>query len=187
MAKRPSVAAAAHRIVCGMIERTPSETRPRPNDGARAISALLHVLEAIEGVRLDSWENIGLTLQQCRVLHVIEHEMDAPVQTDLAKRLGVRPATVTLQLNKLKRQGLIERIRDRDDRRVRHVVLTEMGRQVLGSILSPPHGDIARALARYRREEVDAALTMIDQLERWVTQRAESPAAPQQLHAVASG
>jgi DNA-binding MarR family transcriptional regulator len=168
-----------------MNERDQAEPCAGQPEAARTLLAFVRVLEAIEGVRLDTWESVGLTLQQCRVLHVIEHEMDAPVQSDLAKRLGVRPATVTLQLNRLMRLGLVERIRDRTDRRVRHVVLTECGKQVLGSMLHPAPGNIARALAQYPRDEVDALQAMIDQLGRWVTQRAASPL-PAQLRAVAS-
>lgn len=180
---RPSVDGQGDRILDASM-KSESEPCGQP-DATRALMEFLRVLETIEGVRLDAWEGVGLTLQQCRVLHVIEHEMDAPVQSDLARRLGVRPATITLQLNRLMRLGLVERIRDRSDRRVRHVVLTECGRQVLGSMLHPPPGSVARALGRYRRDEVEAMLTMLDQLREWITRRAERPA-PQPLPVAAS-
>lgn len=182
---RPSVPGAADRILDSDMNNDDQSQPCGQSEAVRALTEFVRVLEAIEGVRLDTWENTGLTLQQCRVLHVIEHEMDAPVQSDLARRLGVRPATVTLQLNRLMRLGLVERIRDRTDRRVRHVVLTECGRQVLGSMLHPPPGNVARALGKYRRDELEAMLTMLDQLQDWIKRRAESPAVPQ-LHAVAS-
>jgi DNA-binding MarR family transcriptional regulator len=176
MAMRPSEPAAGERILNpDMKNGTGPEPCGQP-EASRAVAEFVRVLEAIEGVRLDTWENVGLTLQQCRVLHVIE---------DLARRLGVRPATVTLQLNRLMRLGLVERIRDRTDRRVRHVVLTECGRQVLGSMLHPPPGTVARALAQYHRDEVEALCTMLDQLNAWITRQAES-SVPSQLPAAAS-
>jgi len=181
---RPSVPDSGERTLDPDMGNDATQPCGQP-EAARALMEFVRVLEAIEGVRLDTWENTGLTLQQCRVLHVIEHDMDAPVQSDLARRLGVRPATVTLQLNRLMRLGLVERIRDRADRRVRHVVLTECGRQVLGSMLHPPPGNVARALGKYRRDEVEAMITMLDQLSEWIKRRAESPAVPQ-LQAAAS-
>lgn len=140
----------------------------------RTIAAFLTVLERIEGLRLETWEHVGLTLQQCRVLHVIEHEMRAPVQSDLARRLGVRPATVTLHLNRLMRLGLVERLPDASDRRVRHVVLTDQGRRVLGSLMQPPMDDVARALGDYPGDEVEALSAMIERFNNWVSRLAET-------------
>lgn len=156
-------------------------------EAARALTAFVQVLEAIEGARLEVWEQTGLTLQQCRVLHIIEHELHFPVQGDLARRLGVRPATVTLQLNRLMRLGLIERIRDHSDRRIRHVALTECGRRVLDAMFHPPPGALARAIASYPRENVDAALAMLEQLSSWIERQPErQPASPVQLRDRAS-
>jgi DNA-binding MarR family transcriptional regulator len=139
----------------------------------RALAAFLTVLERIEGLRLETWEHVGLTLQQCRVLHVIEYEMRAPVQSDLARRLGVRPATVTLHLNRLMRLGLVERLPDATDRRVRHVVLTDAGRNVLGSLMQPPFDDVVHALGDYPGDEVEALSAMIDRFNEWVSRLAE--------------
>jgi DNA-binding MarR family transcriptional regulator len=151
----------------------------------RALAAFLTVLERIEGLRLETWEHVGLTLQQCRVLHVIEHEMHAPVQSDLARRLGVRPATVTLHLNRLMRLGLVERLPDASDRRVRHVVLTDAGRNVLGSLMQPPFDDVVRALGDYPGDEVEALSAMIERFNAWVSRLAETiPAAGQTAPAV---
>jgi DNA-binding MarR family transcriptional regulator len=145
-------------------------------EGARALTAFVQVIEAIEGARLEVWEQTGLTLQQARVLHIIEHELDFPVQSELAKRLGVRPATVTLQLNRLMRLGLVERIRDHSDRRIRHVALTECGRRVLDAMFHPTPGALARAIANYPRENVEAALAMLEQLSSWIAQQPATPA-----------
>jgi DNA-binding MarR family transcriptional regulator len=152
----------------------------------RALAAFLTVLERIEGLRLEAWEHLGLTLQQCRVLHVIEHEMNAPVQSDLARRLGVRPATVTLHLNRLMRHGLIERLPDASDRRVRHVVLTDAGRSVLGSLMQPPFDDAVRVLGDYPGDEVEALSEMIERFNNWVSRLAEAAPNGQQAAPLAS-
>ena len=152
-----------------------SPTTRRAHD---ALLAFVRVLESIEGVRLARWEDFGLTLQQCRVLHVIEHELQSPAQTELARRLGLRAPTVTVHLNRLMKMGLVERVPDVVDRRVRHVVLTESGRQILGALMHPVPGDLTRALGDRRPDEVEAVMEMLDQLNQWISTHADEPALP---------
>jgi len=153
-----------------------TEGSPAARRAHDALLAFVHVLEAIEGIRLARWEDFGLTLQQCRVLHVIEHELESPAQTELARRLGLRAPTVTVHLNRLMKMGLVERVPDSSDRRVRHVVLTEPGRRILGALMHPVPGDLMRALGDRRPDEVEAVLEMLGQLNQWVSDHASEPA-----------
>lgn len=71
-----------------------------------------------------------LTLQQLRVLlHVARH--DGLTTNGLRDQLGVTAPTASGLVDRLVDQGLVERRPDEHDRRVRHLVLTEAGLQVV--------------------------------------------------------
>lgn len=55
---------------------------------------------------------------------------DGQSQKDLAHRLGIKAATVTVMLNRMEKSGFIRRSRDSNDRRVLKVYLTDKGRDV---------------------------------------------------------
>jgi MarR family transcriptional regulator, organic hydroperoxide resistance regulator len=55
---------------------------------------------------------------------------DGLAQSELARRLGVEPPTVTKALGRLEKEGLIIRRRDRRDARLSRVYLTARGKQL---------------------------------------------------------
>jgi DNA-binding MarR family transcriptional regulator len=56
---------------------------------------------------------------------------DEPSQRELAAAMWIEPATLVAQLDRLERDGVVERRRDPDDRRVLRVVITPGGRELL--------------------------------------------------------
>jgi DNA-binding MarR family transcriptional regulator len=71
----------------------------------------------------------GLSFAQLRVLTVLDEEDGVPAGR-LAERAGVTPATVTGMLDILEEQGVVTRVRSKDDRRVVLARLTEDGRRL---------------------------------------------------------
>src|SRR3970040_1107989 len=70
--------------------------------------------------RLEAWVELGLTVTQLRVLFVLRAEDGASAGV-LAERLNVTPSTLTRIVDRLVRQGLVQRETDDGDRRlVRH-------------------------------------------------------------------
>lgn len=68
-----------------------------------------------------------------QVLAMSAHE-EPPTQGALAARLGIDRTVMTYVLDDLERAGLIERRLDPADRRARRIVVTEVGRGVLGEL-----------------------------------------------------
>lgn len=52
-------------------------------------------------------------------------------QKELAKRMEISPAAVTVTLKKLEAQGFIERAQSEDDSRVNNITVTEKGRDII--------------------------------------------------------
>ena len=97
---------------------------------------------------------------------VLHHAFEAPdlSQSHLAARLDIEAPTLVRHLDKLEADGLLERRRDRDDRRVVRVRLTEAGQEAetrlrsiaaavnkeLRELLGDDHEIVERALERIR-------------------------------------
>lgn len=64
---------------------------------------------------------------QARILALLQVQ-DGMSQKDLAFLLGIRPQSLTIALEKLETEGLIERKQDEDDKRTRRVFITEAGK-----------------------------------------------------------
>lgn len=75
---------------------------------------------------------LGLTAAQATALR----EMTGPMtMRDLAERMSCEPSNATFIVDKLEKQGLIERRAHPTDRRARHLVLTDEGDALRGRLL----------------------------------------------------
>lgn len=74
-----------------------------------------------------------LTMQQMRVLGLVGHEPGLTGQ-ELSARLGVSAPTASGIVDRLATKGLLARVEDAGDRRVRRIELTADGNHLLSSI-----------------------------------------------------
>jgi DNA-binding MarR family transcriptional regulator len=72
-------------------------------------------------------------MQQMRVLGLVGHEPGLTGQ-ELSARLGVSAPTASGIVDRLATKGLLARVEDAGDRRVRRIELTPEGRHLLSSI-----------------------------------------------------
>jgi DNA-binding MarR family transcriptional regulator len=78
-------------------------------------------------------ENHGLTRMQVRILLELQ-KCNAHTIGSLGDSICVAGANVSSMCKKLEGQGLVERVRNRDDERVVRVVLTEPGKEIVSEI-----------------------------------------------------
>lgn len=100
----------------------------------------------------------GLSVSTFRLVGELLHAPDGLRQGELARRLGVRPPTVSAAVKKLERDGMVVRRTDPDDPRARRVFLSDSadlsaGLDVLGRLerrmmdgLSPTEQGASRRL-----------------------------------------
>lgn len=84
--------------------------------------------------------------------------------SDISDNLGVTSAAASQMLERLVQQGLILRKEDPNDRRVRQIVLTDKGRQILQESIAARQGwleNLSRTLSDSQREQVAAALNIL--------------------------
>jgi DNA-binding MarR family transcriptional regulator len=127
------------------------------------IQIVMWALSRIEGV---CRSRVGLAFDggpdlsdnQVRILGYLDGS-DPTMVTELAEHMGVTPSTMSLNLKRLRRLGLVTSQRDPHDRRVMNVLLTESGvraRDAL-SVLDPARVDavLQRLGPEGRRRAVD--------------------------------
>nr|WP_276739012.1 MarR family transcriptional regulator [Pantoea septica] len=78
------------------------------------------------GLSMSSWMAIGLIASETRPL----------TQTELAQMLGLEDASMVPLIDRLVKQELLTRVQPLEDRRKRHLVLTEKGNQAFALVKS---------------------------------------------------
>ena len=107
------------------VEKTDSLTDMDRTD--HSLVALRRILRATELYGRDLAQEAGLTAVQLRVLQIIG-ETDHSTPSEIATRMGVNQATISVLLNKLEGYGLIARQKSRADRRQTDLQITAKGR-----------------------------------------------------------
>ena len=74
-------------------------------------------------------ENQGVYPGQPPLLFAL-HKEDGQSQKELAQKLRIQPATVTVMVKRMTKAGLIERRRDEEDQRISRVYLTPEGEKI---------------------------------------------------------
>lgn len=78
---------------------------------------------------------------------------DGQRQKDLAERLHLAPATVTVTVRRLEKAGLLERRKDDCDQRISRVYLTERGRSLRGTVMTSIHTTNSECLETFTSED----------------------------------
>ena len=97
-----------------------------------SLIALRRILRATESYGRDLAREAGLTAVQLRVLQIIA-ENDGCHPSEIAERMGVSQATVSVLIKKLEQFGLIERQQSAADRRQVDLILTDRGAEKIDS------------------------------------------------------
>jgi DNA-binding MarR family transcriptional regulator len=141
------------------------------------------VLELNEQIRLQCFELAGpmafppdLTMRQLHVL-VAASQAEGVAVHELAKALGTSAPTASGLVNRLAAKGLVTRVEDDADRRVRHVRLTEEGQETLTAMDSAYELFLAELVDLLDADELavfrDSSLMMLDMIERARKHRCE--------------
>jgi DNA-binding MarR family transcriptional regulator len=105
----------------------------------------------------------GLSMSQLGAL-VYVHRAGSSGVTDLGDHLGVTSAAASQMLERLVKQELIQRSVDPNDRRVKQIVLTDKGLQVLRESIRSGQGwlyDLAETLSASEKEATIVALNIL--------------------------
>lgn len=72
---------------------------------------------------------LGLYPGQPAILFML-WEKDGRTQKELANKLGLKPATISIMVKRMEKAGLVERQEDREDLRISRIYVTEQGKKI---------------------------------------------------------
>ncbi len=123
--------------------------RPRQRRGrtaqlaAEVWGAMVHAVWARRDHMINVASKFELTLPQAKLLPLLQHG-PARTMTSIAEALGCDASNITGIVDRLEARGFIARGHAKHDRRIKSIVLTKHGRQVVNELmhgfLEPPEG-----------------------------------------------
>lgn len=102
----------------------------------------------------------GLSRSMLGTLHFLRHHGNAGV-SDLGEHLGVSNAASSQMVERLVEEGLLERVEDQEDRRMKKISLTDKGLSVLKDSINARLSWIEDLAQEFNPEEKDQITTAI--------------------------
>jgi DNA-binding MarR family transcriptional regulator len=117
---------------------------------------------------------MDLPLRQLKVCTALYRQIHS--MSEISRELGLSPSAVTQVANRLERRGLIERVAQDDDRRVRKLRLTRKGQRVMRSREEKQLCRIAAVLDQLSAKELQQIMTGLELLAQSCTTPTQSAA-----------
>ena len=137
--------------------------RDDPDDiEALTVVKLWTLLASFERRLAGELAELGLSVAAFRLIGEVMREPDGVRQGELARRLGVRPPTVSAAVARLEQDGLVRRVPDSEDLRARRVQLVPDASLLPGvEVLQRMESLLVEGLGDSDRERLDGALALL--------------------------
>jgi MarR family transcriptional regulator, 2-MHQ and catechol-resistance regulon repressor len=123
----------------------------------RALNAFIKLVRAAQSVsgRVESrFSEIGLSVSQFGALEALYH-IGPLYQKDLASKILKSTGNITMVVDNLEKQGLVERVRDEQDRRHYSVQITAKGSALITSFFPGHVRRIVKEMSALTKAEQD--------------------------------
>ncbi len=128
-------------------------------------SRLLQVSERLRSLLEETYATWQLNVPRAEVLETIAAAgLDGCSQTELAEALGASESNISTLIERMRRDGLLYRMRSRRDRRCSVLLLSDEGRDKLAGMLAARETRLERAMERLSSEDCERLGRL---LERW--------------------
>ncbi len=108
-------------------------------------------------------KNFDVTTSQLLCLRALVQE-DSLSAGEIGRRIFIKPGTITGIIDRLETKGLVQRARNRLDRRVVNIEITEAGRELARSAPVPVQSLVAVHLKKLPLKEVEAITRGVERL-----------------------
>ena len=107
---------------------------------------------------------VGLGRAAWMLLAAVSRSPKAPTQIELADVIGVEAASMVAQIDRLERAGLLQRVLDDSDRRVKRIKATAKGRSMYAKIAQEGAASREELLAGVPAADIAAAVRLLDKV-----------------------
>lgn len=134
----------------------------------RIVEAIIYLYTEARRLTKEQAAQHGLTGPQLSVAKIL-HDLGDLSLSELSEKINAQNSTVTGIVDRMEREGLVERKRSSEDRRVVHIRLTKKGHDLARTMNFEPFEIFRNAFERaLTREELGTLLTLLDKLATWV-------------------
>lgn len=157
-----------------MTEAAISQKHAAVDEQAERFIATFSDLRKVLGAGFKHAHQHGLSTTQFMVLGLIERagECEPGTISSIATKLGLDPATVVRTVDSLEKRGLVERQRDKLDRRQVFVIFTETGR---AGLMEAHQHFISRIRAVFLAMSAEGRTSLLNGLDEFVRVGQEIP------------
>jgi DNA-binding MarR family transcriptional regulator len=106
-----------------------------------------------------------LTYPQMAVMMAIKYAKPPVTPTDVAQWLNRSTNSITMIVDRMEREGMVERKRDLKDRRSLRLILTEKGEKAFRQVLRPGWEMVKYILSGLTAEEVQVLTRLLEKME----------------------
>lgn len=129
------------------------------------VRTLKHVMGSLKQNIHREYKDVNLTGPQGMLLGTLAHSGEMKI-SDLSEKLSLSNSTVSGILDRLEKQGLVERIRSEGDRRVVYVRITPEFEKVAQQRFKIIERKIEEKMSKATPEELDSILQGLKTLEK---------------------
>jgi DNA-binding MarR family transcriptional regulator len=125
------------------------------------------VLQAVHGraqIAVAASALVGLPLSSA-ALTLMDRLSTKPMRpTELASFVGIKPSSLTKQIQELEAKGLVDRTTDERDGRAAIIRLTQSGQDALAAVAEIKQSILLKAIRGWPAEEIQQSIEMVDRL-----------------------
>jgi len=139
----------------------------------RIAEAIIYLYTESRRLTKDEAQKVGLTGPQLSVAKLLEQLGDLSL-SELSERINAQNSTVTGIVDRMEREGLVDRKRSAEDRRVIHIRLTDKGQKLARSMSFEPFKIFREAFEEaLTPAELRELVTLLDKLATYVRSRVD--------------
>lgn len=136
------------------------------NQGMSVFKMLKQVMDAIKQNAQHEFKEMNITGTQGMLMGTLAHNENMKI-SDLSDKMGLSNSTVSGIIDRLEKQGIVERTRSKEDRRVVHVNVTSEFRKKAKShfnVIENIFEDIMKEATQEETRKVTEGLEILNQL-----------------------
>ena len=114
---------------------------------------MIKAMRALSRYAAAGIEDTGLGNSDFRVLEVLTHKGSLPVNT-IGPIVDLTPGSISIAVDRLVEKGLVSRVESAEDRRVRMVALTPIGRNLIVAAFQKHSAQMRRVFSELSAQEL---------------------------------
>jgi MarR family transcriptional regulator, organic hydroperoxide resistance regulator len=136
----------------------------KESKGIRVTKVLKKIHQVVKQRMEEHFKDSNLTVPQGMLIGILAHHGEMKV-SDLSEKLGLSNSTVSGIIDRLERQGVVERVRSSEDRRIVYISLSDSAKKNSQKYYENINNTFDKILDKATREELEVILKGLDTLE----------------------